>query len=1053
MKELKTTIYEFGPFRLDAAERRLYSNGQIVQLTSKLFDLLLLLVENSGHLITKDYIMNAVWPNSFVEENNVTVSISALRKALGTGVKGRSYIETVSGRGYRFTARVRVAISPEDKQDKRPEVQHQSACKSVAVFPFETVGVGAGHGHLETGIIDLLITKLVRTEQVIVLPVSSLYQSALAERNFKTIGRDLGANYILTGKIKQAGDCLRLVIQLMETHDGKCVWAEQLDEKNSDEFEVENLISDKLIGTLVQKLIVEDHDQLIKRYSENEEAFEAVLRGQYFLTRRTIHGFNKALEQFQLAIEIDSNFALAYVGLANCYNLLNSYGVIPSVEATTRAKEALRRAIEIDAHLAEAYAAQGYIKMIYDWDWSGAEKDFQYAINSNPNYAMAQYWYSNYLRAVGRFDEAMAATRRAQILDPYALIIKTGLALQFYLIRQYDSVIRQCRGILDLEPDFSIPVILLASAYAETERYEEALGELQEALKIDPDDPEILSLIGYTYAKSGDREGVQRMLDRVEEVSKRRYVNPSDVVLIYAGLGDVDQTFTLLERAYEARSQYLIWFKTDPRLDSIRQDSRYTDLLWRIGFREGVDDDNNNERVNSLAVLPLENSRADQNLEYFSDGVTESIINILSHLPHLKVMARSTVFRYKGEEVDVREVGRTLGVRAVLTGRVMQVGESIVLNFELVDVIDGSQIWGEQFTHRLSDILTVQEEVARTVTERLQLKLTGEETKLLAKRYTKNTSAYQKYLKGRYFWNKYSEETLRKSIEYFQQAIRIDSDYALAYAGLSDAYFRLSNLYLSPTEALPKARAAALKAVEIDPHLAEAHASLGIVKVYYEHDWSGAEAEYRRAIGINPGSALAHQRYGMYLMMMCRFDEAIIKLKLAQELDPLSLQTGVVLANCWNLMGNHERALEQLRNTLELDPDYHPAHVALGWVYIRMGKIREAIAELKHSFQLQENNLALGLLGYAYAISGQKKEAGGILKELKNRSLRKYVSPYKMAIIYAGLGEIEDAFKWLDKLFDDHSEWLVMLKVVPELDSLRSTPRFIKLLKRVGFSD
>jgi TolB-like protein/Tfp pilus assembly protein PilF len=1051
MQELKTTIYEFGPFRLDAAERRLSNNGQIVQLTSKLFDLLLLLVENSGHLITKDEILNAVWPQSFVEENNVTVSISALRKSLGKVVKGRSYIETVSGRGYRFTARVRAAISPEDNQDKIQEVRHQSACKSVAVFPFETIGGRAVYRSLGTGIIDLLITKLVRTEQVIVLPVSSLYQSALAERNFKTIGNDLGANYVLTGKIRQVGDCLRLVIQLIETDDGKCVWAEQLDEKSSDEFEIENLISDKLIGTLVQKLVSEDHDQLFKRYSEDEEAFEAALRGHYFLTKRTPQGLNKALEQFKLAIEIDSNFALAYVGMANCYTLLNSYGLIPSAEATIRAKEALRRAIEIDDHLAEAHATQGYIKMIYDWDWSGAEKDFQCAINLNPNDAMAQYRYSNYLRAVGRFGEAMAATRRAQILDPYSLIIKTGPAVQFYLTRQYDSVIAQCRGILDLEPNFLIPVILLASAYAEIERYKEALGELQEALKIDPDDPELLSLFGYTCAKSGDREGAQRMLDRLAEISKRRYVNPSVMFLVYAGLGDKDQTFKWLERAYEARSQVLVWFKTDPRLDNIRQDPRYADLLWRIGFREGVDDDN--KMVNSLAVLPLENRGADQNLEYFSDSVAEDIINILSHLPHLKVMARSTVSPYKGEEVDVREVGRTLGVRAVLTGRVKQVGESIVLNFELVNVIDGSQIWGEQFTYRLSDILTVQEEVARTVAERLQLKLTGEETGLLAKRYTKNTAAYQKYLKGRYFWNKYTEETLWKSVEYFQQVIRLDSEYALAYAGLSDAYLRLSNLYLSPTEALPKARAAALKAVEIEPRLADAHASLGVFKVYYEHDWPGAEAEYRRAIRIDPGATLAHQRYGMYLMMMRRFDEAIGEFTLAQELDPLSLQIGVDLSGCWNFMGHHERAIEQLRNTLELDPAYYLARVVLGRAYMSMGKIREAVAEFKLSFQLHENNLGLGLLGYAHAISGQTKEARGVLNGLKNRALRKYVSPYNMAIVYVGLGETENAFKWLDKLFDDHSEWLVMLKVVPELDSLRSTPRFINLLKGVGFAD
>jgi TolB-like protein/Tfp pilus assembly protein PilF len=1046
MQESETKIYEFGPFQLDTAERHLFRNGCIVPLTPKLFDILLLLVQKSGHLISKDHLMNAIWPDSFVEENNLTVSISALRKSLGRSAGGRSYIETVSGRGYRFAARVRVAATSEG-QDKIQAAQHQSTCKSVAVFPFETIGGTAIQDYLGKGIVDALITKLVGAEQVIVLPVGGVSQSAQAERDFKKIGYDLGAHYILTGKIRQVGGCLRLMVQLIDTDDGKCVWAEQLDETNTNEFEVENLISDKLIGRLVQKLIVEDHDRIFKRYSENEEAFEAVLRGQYLLSKRTGEGFNKALEQFKLAIEIDPQFALAYVGLADCYNLLNSYGLISSREATTRARESLQKAIEINNHLPEAYAAQGYLKMIYEWDWSGAEKDLKYAIKLNPNYAMAQHWYSSYLRAVGRFDEAIAASRRAQILDPFSFVIKTGLAVHFYLTRQYDSVVTQCRGLLELEPNFTIPVNLLASAYTQLERYREALSALQAVLELDPDDPEILSLIGYTYAMSGDRKGALKIVDKLKELSRQRHVSPPDMVLVYAGLGDKDQTFTWLEAAYEERSQWLIWLKTDPRLDSLRQDPRYADLLWRIGFREDFTAEN--QRINSLAVLPLENVRAEQDLENFSDGLTESMINILSHLPHLKVMARSTVLRYKGSEVDVRAVGRTLGVRAVLTGRVLQVGDSVVINLELVDVVDGSHLWGEQFIRPLSGLLMVQEEVARTIAARLRLKLSGEENRLLVKRYTRNAEAYRNYLKGRYFWNKYSEESLRKSVDYFQRAINIDANYALAYAGLADAYFRLSNVYLSPGEALPKARAAALKALEIDHDLAEAHASLGIVKVYYEHDWPGAEAAYQRAIEINPGAALAHQRYGLYLILMRRFDEAIEELKLAQELDPLSLQINVSLGTCWKMMGNYDLALEQLQNTLELDAGYHPTHVELGWVHLRMRNFRAAVAEFKQSFQLEENNLALGLSGYTYAISGEKREAERIFKELKSRSLRIYVSPYNMALICVGLGEKEKAFEWLEKLFDDHSEWLAWLKVLPELDSLRSTPRFIHLLKRV----
>jgi TolB-like protein len=264
--------------------------------------------------------------------------------------------------------------------------------------------------------------------------------------------------------------------------------------------------------------------------------------------------------------------------------------------------------------------------------------------------------------------------------------------------------------------------------------------------------------------------------------------------------------------------------------------------------------------ISSLAVLPLANTSDDPNLEYLSDGITESIINNLSQLPSLKVMARSTVFRYKGEKAAPVEVARELAVRAVLVGRVLQMGDRLVVRIELVDAADGSQLWGEQYDRPLSDIFAVQGEIAHRVSEKLRLKLTSEERRRLAKRYTDNTEAYQLYLKGRYFWNKYSTEWVQKGIERFQQAIAIAPTYALAYAGLADSYFRLSDTHLPPNEALPKAKAAAMKAVELDEELSEAHASLGLIKVYYDHDWPGAETEYLRAIELKPNSSIAHQR-------------------------------------------------------------------------------------------------------------------------------------------------------------------------------------------------
>lgn len=459
------------------------------------------------------------------------------------------------------------------------------------------------------------------------------------------------------------------------------------------------------------------------------------------------------------------------------------------------------------------------------------------------------------------------------------------------------------------------------------------------------------------------------------------------------------------------------------------------------------------ETISSLAILPFINASANAHAEYLSDGITESIINSLSHLSHLRVMARSTVFRYKGLEVDPQETGRRLGVRAVLTGRILSYDERLIIRTELVDVARGWAIWGAQFNRKSSDILEVQEEIAWEIAYNLRIKLTSQVQEILTRRYTEDTKAYRLYLMGRFFWNKYTRDGLEKGIDYFQQAIAHDPNYALAYAGLADAYHRLSNIYLPPTEALPRARAAAVRAVEIDDLLAEAHASLGLLKMYYDHDWEGTQREFRRAIELDPGTALPHKRYGEYLMFNKRFDEALEEYKLALHFDPLSLQVNLNIGTNLSLMREYGPAIAQLRKTIELDSSYSPAYLVLGCTYLASGNSRAAIEELEHAWQLNnEAYVILGFLGHAYAVAGRRNEAARVLKELLETSKQKYVSPYGIAITYLGLGEIEEAISWLRKSYDDRNDFLVWLNVAPELEILRSDERFMDLLRRVGFT-
>ena len=462
------------------------------------------------------------------------------------------------------------------------------------------------------------------------------------------------------------------------------------------------------------------------------------------------------------------------------------------------------------------------------------------------------------------------------------------------------------------------------------------------------------------------------------------------------------------------------------------------------------------DAIHSIAVMPLVNASGDPNLDYLSDGITENIINSLSRLPNLKVMARATVFRYKGQEADPIKVGHELKVGAMLTGSVVQQGENLTVNVDLVNVADGSQLWGEKYDRKLSGIFTLQEEIAQQISDKLRLRLTGEEQKRLSKRYTDNAAAYQLYLRGRYYLGKYTEEGSKKGLESFRQAIDLDPNYALAYAGMADAYYGLSNLYLPANEAMPKAKAIAMKALELDETLAEGHASLAVVKSQYEWDWEAAEREYKRALELNPGVASVHYGYSIYLLSQARPKEALAELKRAQELDPLSLTLSLFAVFPFYYapppLRQYDRAIEELRKMIETEKDFSSAHSLLGGIYVQKGMYEEAVSEHKKAWELGNNLWDLAYLVRSYARAGKKNEARKALDELQERAKREHVAPNWMAVAYVGLGEKDQALAWLEKAYEERDENMTLLDVDPVFDSLRTEPRFAALLRRMGFA-
>ena len=458
------------------------------------------------------------------------------------------------------------------------------------------------------------------------------------------------------------------------------------------------------------------------------------------------------------------------------------------------------------------------------------------------------------------------------------------------------------------------------------------------------------------------------------------------------------------------------------------------------------------DKVHSLAILPFYNQSSDPNAEYLSDALTESIINDLSHLQDLRITGHNSVFRYRGKELDARVVGKELRVKAVVIGTILQLGEKLIIRAEMIDVHTGWHIWGEQYHRKLSDVLKVQQELAHKISIALKHRLTREEKAKVGSSSTENADASKAYLKGRYHWSKFDLTSSKKAEDYFIQAIEIDPTYALAYAGLADAYYRLSNVYALTREAMPKAKAAAMKALEIDDTLSEAHAAMGIIKLFYEWDWSGAEKEFNRAIGINHNNAIAHQRFGLYFNLLGRFEEARQELELAMLIDPLSPHSYWSLTLTYFLTCQYENAIEEAQKALEMEHNYRPALYLLGRTYERRGQVDQAIEVFKKIFASSNSPMFLGALGHAYAVSGKHRLARNVLKELQELSKQYYVSAYSQAIIHLALGDENQIFDCLEKACYDRCEMMTWLRIDPCFDSIRHDLRFTNILHRVGFT-
>jgi TolB-like protein/DNA-binding winged helix-turn-helix (wHTH) protein/Tfp pilus assembly protein PilF len=458
--------------------------------------------------------------------------------------------------------------------------------------------------------------------------------------------------------------------------------------------------------------------------------------------------------------------------------------------------------------------------------------------------------------------------------------------------------------------------------------------------------------------------------------------------------------------------------------------------------------------IKSMVVLPFENLSGDKEQQYFTDGMTDELIAHLAKIRSLRVISRTSSMGYKGTHKTLSEIARDLNVDAVVEGTVLRAGDRVRITAELVQVATDRHLWAETYESPLGDVLALQSQVASAIVNEIRINLTPEEQQRLTNSLAVSTESYEDYLKGKYYWNKRSEEGLRKAIEYFQLATEKDPKYAPAFAGLADCYSIIGSAIVGSVpsaEVAPKAKAAALKALELDDSLAEAHTSLATVRFNYDWDWAGAASGFEKSIALNPSYATAYQRYSLYLAAMGRSQESLVQMNRARALEPLSTSMNFSLGWRLYMARQYDQAIEQLQNTLDMDPNFALPRVVLGQTYEQKGLFPRAIAELQKAAEVShESPMALGSLGHAYGASGDTAEAEKILRKLAEQSKTEYVSPFYVALVYAGMQQNETAMDWLEKGYKDRSNAIIFLKVDPELDGLRSNSRFQELQRRLG---
>ena len=932
----------------------------------------------------------------------------------------------------------------------------EESIHSIAVLPLENFSRDPEQEYFADGMTEALITDLAKISALRVISRTSVMHFKATQKTAPEIAKELNVDAIVVGSVQRVGDRVRITAQLLHAPTDRHLWAESYERNLTDVLALQSEVALAIAKEIRAKVTPQEEARFTSAHPIKREPYEAYLLGRFHLRSLNEQDLEQAINQFERAIQLAPDDAAAYAGLSNAWLERGIWGAKTHREVESPARTAALKAVELDAQLSEAHASLSTIKFVYDWDWGGAENGFKRALDIDPGNLDVHTQYAYLLMALGRHTEAVSEMHTAEQLDPLSSQTQADYGRVLYRARKYEDAISHLKRAIELEGRNYSAYGRLGDVYAILNRYNEAIAAFEKARELRSDEGMYLARIARVYALMGRRREALKLIKRMNALA-------FDIASVFAALGNKDESFKILEKAIQERSSLVVYFKEDPNLDILKSDPRWEGLIKKMKFETSEPSKNNtfsdietrNTAVspkwqNSIAVLPFKNISSDKEQEYFCDGMTEQLITNLTNLPNVKVIARTSVMQFKNTEKTIQQIAQELDVVHVLEGSVRKAGNKIRVTAQLIKAEDGFHLWAKDYDRQLKDIFTVQDDVSNAIVQALKVKLPVSLQHSMVATAPKNSEAYDLYLRGNFFLHKSDQESLIRALDYFQKSIQKDRSYAPPYAGVAYAYATLADAYLPPKDTYPKAKSAAVKALELDSTIAEARAALAFILGAYERDQLSSQREFRRAMEFNPNSVDVLWLSALYLGFRTGSAEAIALADRAIALDPLNPSASWTKENVLLQARQYDEAIEQHKRTVELDPNFFYADSPVSRAYREKGMLKEALDEYMKVQKLMPEQPLYGL-AILYAHIGRQQEARNILSDLINESTKRYIAPTGPAMVYISLGELDRAFEWLDRAYEAHDTFLNGLKTDGRYDPIHSDPRYTVLLKKLGF--